>query len=51
MYDILRSLNEDRVRTSENLASIAESISTIAQTNLEQNELLTRIANALEQRE
>jgi hypothetical protein len=51
MYDILRSLNEDRVRTLENLALIAESISTIAQTSLEQNELLTRIANALEQRE
>ncbi len=37
MFDILRGLNEDRVRTAENLASIAENVG--------------RIANALEQRE
>ena len=37
MFDILRGMNEDRVRTSENLASIAEDVA--------------RIANALEQRE
>ena len=36
MYDILRSLNEDRLKTSENLAAIAENVA--------------RIANALEQR-
>ena len=36
MFEILRGLNEDRVRTAENLASIAENVA--------------RIANALEQR-
>lgn len=37
MFDILRGLNEDRIRTSENLASIAESIARIAE-HLEQRE-------------
>ena len=41
MYEILRGLNEDRVRTAENLATIATQMTT-------QNELLGRIANALE---
>ncbi|MDJ0575152.1 MAG: hypothetical protein QNJ65_08300 [Xenococcaceae cyanobacterium MO_234.B1] len=36
MLEILRGLNEDRIRTSENLASLAENVA--------------RIANALEQR-
>ncbi len=36
MFEILRGLNDDRMRTSENLASIAENVA--------------RIANALEQR-
>ena len=31
MLEILRGLNEDRVRTSENLASIAESVALIAE--------------------
>jgi DNA-binding transcriptional MerR regulator len=35
MLEILRGLNEDRIRTSENLASLAENVA--------------RIANALEQ--
>lgn len=37
MFDILRGLNEDRIRTSENLASIAESMARIAE-HLEQRE-------------
>ena len=37
MFDILRGLNEDRIRTSENLTSIAESIARIAE-HLEQRE-------------
>lgn len=37
MLQILQGLNEDRIRTSENLATLAENT--------------TRIANALEQRE
>ena len=37
MFEILRGLNEDRVRTAENLASLTENVA--------------RIANALEQRE
>lgn len=37
MFEIIRGLNDDRIRTSENLASIAENVA--------------RIANALEQRE
>jgi hypothetical protein len=41
MYEILRGLNEDRVRTAENLYSMAEQMT-------RQNELLGRIANALE---
>jgi septal ring factor EnvC (AmiA/AmiB activator) len=36
MLEILQGLNEDRIKTSENLASIAENVA--------------RIANALEQR-
>ena len=36
MFEILRGLNDDRIRTSENLAAIAENVA--------------RIANALEQR-
>lgn len=37
MLEILRGLNEDRIRTSSNLASIAENVA--------------RIANSMEQRE
>ncbi|MGL6344737.1 MAG: hypothetical protein ACRC80_37000 [Waterburya sp.] len=37
MLEILRGLNDDRVRTSENLASIAENIARIAE-RLEQRE-------------
>ena len=37
MLQILQGLNEDRIRTSENLASITENVA--------------RIANALERRE
>lgn len=37
MFEIIRGLNDDRIRTSENLASMAENVA--------------RIANALEQRE
>ena len=37
MLEILQGLNEDRIRTADNLASIAENVA--------------RIANALEQRE
>ncbi len=37
MFEILRGLNDDRIKTSENLASLAENVA--------------RIANALEQRE
>jgi ABC-type transporter Mla subunit MlaD len=37
MFEIIRGLNDDRMRTSENLASIAENVA--------------RIADALEQRE
>jgi phosphoenolpyruvate-protein kinase (PTS system EI component) len=37
MLEILQGLNDDRIRTSENLASLAENVA--------------RIANALEQRE
>jgi ABC-type transporter Mla subunit MlaD len=36
MFEIIRGLNDDRIRTSENLASLAENVA--------------RIANALEQR-
>lgn len=41
MYEILRGLNEDRVRTAENISVLAEQSS-------RQNQLLERIANALE---
>lgn len=37
MFEIIRGLNDDRIRTSENLASIAENVA--------------RIADSLEQRE
>jgi ABC-type transporter Mla subunit MlaD len=37
MFEIIRGLNDDRISTSENLASLAENVA--------------RIANALEQRE
>ena len=37
MFEIIRGLNDDRIRTSENLSSLAENVA--------------RIANALEQRE
>ena len=41
MYDILRGLNEDRATTAENISILAEQAS-------RQNQLLERIANALE---
>lgn len=44
MFDILRGMNEDRVRNSENLAAIAENVAAMNQT-------LARIAEQLEQRE
>lgn len=37
MFEIIRGLNDDRIRTSENLSSLAENVA--------------RIADALEQRE
>lgn len=43
MYEILRGLNEDRVRTAENISILAEQSS-------KQNQLLERIADALENR-
>lgn len=44
MYEILRGLNEDRVRTAENISMLAEQSS-------RQNQLLERIADALENRD
>lgn len=41
MFNILQGLNEDRVRTAENLSLMAEQIG-------RQNELLGRIADAME---
>ena len=41
MFNVLQGLNEDRVRTAENIAAMAEQMS-------RQNELLRRIADALE---
>ena len=41
MYEILRGLNEDRVRTAENISILAEQAS-------RQNQLLERIAEAIE---
>jgi hypothetical protein len=41
MYEILRGLNEDRVRTAENLYAMAEQMT-------RQNEILGRIAESLE---
>ncbi len=41
MYEILQGLNDDRVRTAENLATIATQMTA-------QNDLLGRIADALE---
>lgn len=41
MFEILRGLNEDRVRTAENLNAMAQQM-------IAQNELLARIADALE---
>ena len=43
MFEILQGLNEDRVRTSENISILAEQSS-------RQNQLLERIADALENR-
>lgn len=43
MYEVLRGLNEDRVRTAENISILAEQSS-------RQNQLLERIADALENR-
>ncbi len=48
MYEILRGLNEDRVTTLENLSAITENMANIAQTNVEINNVLGRIADALE---
>lgn len=50
MIEIIRGLNEDRVSNSENIATIAENISRISQTNIEQNEILAKIAKSLENR-
>ncbi|MDJ0589867.1 MAG: hypothetical protein QNJ72_07705 [Pleurocapsa sp. MO_226.B13] len=44
MFDILRGMNEDRVRTSENIASLAENVAAL-------NQNVARIAEHLEQRE
>lgn len=41
MYEVLRGLNEDRVRTAENISILTEQSS-------RQNQLLERIAEALE---
>lgn len=41
MFEILQGLNEDRIRTTENLYAMAEQMT-------RQNELLGRIADALE---
>jgi acyl-CoA reductase-like NAD-dependent aldehyde dehydrogenase len=38
MFDILRGLNEDRIRTAENLSSIAENIARIAAAMEQRNE-------------
>ena len=43
MFEILQGLNEDRVRTAENISILAEQSS-------RQNQLLERIADALENR-
>ena len=43
MFEILQGLNEDRVRTAENISILAEQSS-------RQNQLLARIADALEGR-
>ena len=55
MYEMLRGLNEDRVRTAENMSNLAENMSNLAEnmSNLilqseRQNQLLERIAEALE---
>ncbi|MGV2831990.1 hypothetical protein [Myxosarcina sp. GI1(2024)] len=48
MYEILRGLNEDRVTTLENLSGIAENVANLSRTNVEINNVLERIANALE---
>ena len=44
MFDILRNLNDDRVRTSENLASMSENMAAL-------NQNVARIAEHLEQQE
>lgn len=43
MFEILQGLNEDRIRTAENISILAEQSS-------RQNQLLERIADALENR-
>lgn len=50
MYEILRGLNEDRVRTTENISSISENVANLTRTNVEINNALGRIAEALENR-
>ena len=51
MFNILRSLNDDRVRTSENLATMAENMTSMAANMATLNENVSRIAEHLEQRE
>ena len=51
MYEILRGLNEDRVRTAENISSISENVANLTRTNVEINNALGRIAEALENRD
>ena len=51
MYEILRGLNEDRVRTAENISSISENVANLTRTSVEINNALGRIAEALENRD
>ena len=51
MYEILRGLNEDRIRNAENISSISENVANLTRTNVEINNTLGRIAEALENRD
>jgi hypothetical protein len=51
MFEILQGLNEDRITTAENLASIAENVGRMAEGQMTMNEKLDLIADALRQRE
>ena len=50
MYEILRGLNEDRVKTAENIFNISENVASLTRTNIDINKALGRIAEALENR-